>query len=186
MKGQGLECVIPDFSRTYHYGISGTHMNRNFHNNYFIHHRFNTIPDVKLKNVDKLKKNLYELELFKEFKKAKFLSKGDPCEVGYENFVPNTKGETYVIWFAEDPIYQPQQNLLRCWGMMDDYLRCLHNGILFFYIKDNFIMVVSENSNYAKKFKTENIPAVHITKAHPFFLLNGAESLGKLCLPRLN
>jgi hypothetical protein len=48
-------------------------MNRNFHNNYFIHHRFNTIPDVKLKNVDKLKKvSFFSLNYYLNFKKNIF------------------------------------------------------------------------------------------------------------------
>jgi beta-1,2-N-acetylglucosaminyltransferase len=50
---RGRECVVPDVSRTYHFGSSGLNMNSYFQDIYFKKHAFNTIPDVKLKDIDK-------------------------------------------------------------------------------------------------------------------------------------
>jgi len=50
---KGRECVIPDISRTYHFGASGLNMNSYFQDVYFKKHSFNTLPHVKLKNVDR-------------------------------------------------------------------------------------------------------------------------------------
>jgi hypothetical protein len=50
---KGRECVIPDVSRTYHFGASGLNMNSYFQDVYFKKHSFNTLPHVKLKNVDR-------------------------------------------------------------------------------------------------------------------------------------
>jgi hypothetical protein len=36
-------------------------MKKEYHNEYFIHHRFNTISDVQLKNVDRLEKVCFAL-----------------------------------------------------------------------------------------------------------------------------
>lgn len=47
------ECIIPDISRTYHFGASGLNMNPYFQEAYFESHAFNTIPHVKLKDVDR-------------------------------------------------------------------------------------------------------------------------------------
>lgn len=73
---KGRECVIPDVSRSYHFGIIGLNMNGYFHVRaeafyscllagpglrssclpqevYFKKHKFNTVPNVQLKNVDR-------------------------------------------------------------------------------------------------------------------------------------
>jgi len=50
---KGRECIIPDISRTYHFGASGLNMNSYFQDVYFKKHSFNTLPHVKLKNVDR-------------------------------------------------------------------------------------------------------------------------------------
>jgi hypothetical protein len=55
------ECIIPDVSRTYHFGASGLNMNPYFQEHYFKKHTLNTVPDVILHDVDSLTKDNYEL-----------------------------------------------------------------------------------------------------------------------------
>ena len=50
---RGRECLIPDVSRTYHFGSSGLNMNTYFHDIYFKKRSFNTVRDVELINVDR-------------------------------------------------------------------------------------------------------------------------------------
>ncbi|XP_035107224.1 protein O-linked-mannose beta-1,2-N-acetylglucosaminyltransferase 1 isoform X2 [Callithrix jacchus] len=50
---RGRECIIPDVSRSYHFGIVGLNMNGYFHEAYFKKHKFNTVPGVQLRNVDR-------------------------------------------------------------------------------------------------------------------------------------
>lgn len=47
------ECIIPDVSRTFHFGTKGLNMNTNFHDKYFKKHAFNRQPDVRLHDVDR-------------------------------------------------------------------------------------------------------------------------------------
>ena len=49
----GRECVVPDVSRTYHFGSSGINMNSYFQDVYFKKHAFNTLPDVRLENIER-------------------------------------------------------------------------------------------------------------------------------------
>ncbi|XP_063220373.1 protein O-linked-mannose beta-1,2-N-acetylglucosaminyltransferase 1-like isoform X2 [Bacillus rossius redtenbacheri] len=51
---KGRECVIPDVSRTYHFGASGLNMNSYFQDVYFKKHSFNTQLSVKLKDIDRV------------------------------------------------------------------------------------------------------------------------------------
>ncbi len=47
------ECIVPDISRTYHFGSTGLNMNTYFQEMYFKKHAFNTVPHVKLKDMHK-------------------------------------------------------------------------------------------------------------------------------------
>ena len=48
---KGRECVIPDISRTFHFGASGLNMNPYFHEHYFKEHVINSVPNVTLADV---------------------------------------------------------------------------------------------------------------------------------------
>ena len=47
------ECVIPDVSRTFHFGITGSHTSSAFHALYYQDHTINQVPDVQLHNVNR-------------------------------------------------------------------------------------------------------------------------------------
>lgn len=49
---KGRECIVPDVSRTFHFGSSGLNMNSYFQDMYFKKHAFNTDPSARLKNVN--------------------------------------------------------------------------------------------------------------------------------------
>ena len=49
------ECIVPDVSRTYHFGSKGINMNTYFQELYFKKHSINTVPHVKLKDTDRYK-----------------------------------------------------------------------------------------------------------------------------------
>ncbi|PNF43589.1 hypothetical protein B7P43_G03206, partial [Cryptotermes secundus] len=86
---KGRECVIPDVSRTYHFGASGLNMNSYFQDVYFKKHSFNTLPYVKLKHVDSINKNSYEELIVDMIKRGLVLDHSkSPCE---ENFIPDKK-----------------------------------------------------------------------------------------------
>lgn len=50
---KGRECVIPDVSRTYHFGASGLNMNSYFQDVYFKKRSFNTALGVRLHEIDR-------------------------------------------------------------------------------------------------------------------------------------
>ena len=47
------ECIVPDVSRTYHFGSQGLNMNSYFQDIYFKKHAFNTQQSVQLRDVDR-------------------------------------------------------------------------------------------------------------------------------------
>lgn len=50
---RGRECIVPDVSRTYHFGASGLNMNTVFQDLYFKKHAFNMDPKARLTNVNR-------------------------------------------------------------------------------------------------------------------------------------
>ena len=58
------ECVIPDISRTYHFGSKGLDVGSSMQNIFFKRHALNNVTDVKL-DVDKMYKENYEKEILR-------------------------------------------------------------------------------------------------------------------------
>lgn len=50
---RGRECIVPDVSRTFHFGSSGLNMNSYFQDIYFKKHAFNMDPSARLGNVNR-------------------------------------------------------------------------------------------------------------------------------------
>ncbi|KAL1788980.1 O-linked-mannose beta-1,2-N-acetylglucosaminyltransferase 1 isoform X2 [Sigmodon hispidus] len=93
---QGRERIIPDVSRSYHFGIVGLNMNGYFDEAYFQKQKFNTVPSVQFRNVDSLKTDAYEVEIHRLLSEAKVLDHSkDPCE---DSFLPDTEAHTYVAF----------------------------------------------------------------------------------------
>lgn len=61
---KGRECIIPDISRTYHFGAKGLNVNNFFQRLYFKTRALNTKINIKF-DIEKMKKDNYENELAK-------------------------------------------------------------------------------------------------------------------------
>ena len=86
---KGRECVVPDVSRTYHFGASGLNMNSYFHDIYFKKHSFNSSPDARLKDLKSLKRKNYEELLEAMISEATVVDHSrSPCE---EDFIPEKR-----------------------------------------------------------------------------------------------
>ena len=59
---KGRECIIPDVSRTFHFGSRGLNINPYFQVVHFSNRLLNTVPNVKF-NVEQMKKDNYEKEV---------------------------------------------------------------------------------------------------------------------------
>lgn len=92
---KGRECIVPDISRTFHFGSQGLNMNSYFHQQYFSKHAFNRLPRVTMANVDQLKKDQYEQVISGLLRKAIVLDHSrSPCEAG---FFPKSSSANQLI-----------------------------------------------------------------------------------------
>uniref|UniRef100_F7G5W6 Protein O-linked-mannose beta-1,2-N-acetylglucosaminyltransferase 1 n=1 Tax=Callithrix jacchus TaxID=9483 RepID=F7G5W6_CALJA len=141
---RGRECIIPDVSRSYHFGIVGLNMNGYFHEAYFKKHKFNTVPGVQLRNVDSLKKEAYEVEIHRLLSEAEVLDHSkNPCE---DSFLPDTEGHTYVafIRMEKDDDFTTWTQLAKCLHIWDLDVRGNHRGLWRLFRKKNHFLVSEE------------------------------------------
>ncbi|XP_016095760.1 protein O-linked-mannose beta-1,2-N-acetylglucosaminyltransferase 1 [Sinocyclocheilus grahami] len=162
---KGRECVIPDVSRSYHFGIIGLNMNGYFHEVYFKKHKFNTIPNVQMKNVDGLKKDAYEIEIQNLLREAKVLDHSkNPCE---DSFIPDTEGKTFVMFIKmeQETDTNTWTELAKCLHVWDLDVRGYHKGLWRLFRKKNHVLVVAVPiSPYSVK-KPNNVTPIHLEPA---------------------
>uniref|UniRef100_A0A8C4ERH7 Protein O-linked-mannose beta-1,2-N-acetylglucosaminyltransferase n=1 Tax=Dicentrarchus labrax TaxID=13489 RepID=A0A8C4ERH7_DICLA len=140
---KGRECIIPDVSRSYHFGIIGLNMNGYFHEVYFKKHKFNTVPNVQLKNVDSLKKDAYEVEIQNLLKEAEVLDHTkNPCD---DSFLPDSEGKTYVMFIKMETETDTSTwtELAKCLHVWDLDVRGNHRGLWRLFRKRNQVLVVA-------------------------------------------
>ncbi|XP_007569412.1 protein O-linked-mannose beta-1,2-N-acetylglucosaminyltransferase 1 [Poecilia latipinna] len=140
---KGRECIIPDVSRSYHFGIIGLNMNGYFHEVYFKKHKFNTIPNVQLRNVESLRKDAYEAEIQKLLREAELLDHSrNPCE---DSFVPDTDGKTYIMFIKMETELDTSTwtELAKCLHVWDLDVRGYHRGLWRLFRKRNHILVIA-------------------------------------------
>ncbi|XP_058636092.1 protein O-linked-mannose beta-1,2-N-acetylglucosaminyltransferase 1 isoform X2 [Onychostoma macrolepis] len=162
---KGRECVIPDVSRSYHFGIIGLNMNGYFHEVYFKKHKFNTIPNVQMKNVDGLKKDAYEIEIQNLLREAEVLDHSkNPCE---DSFIPDTEGKTFVMFIKmeQETDTNTWTELAKCLHVWDLDVRGYHKGLWRLFRKKNHVLVVAVPiSPYSVK-KPNNVTPIHLEPA---------------------
>uniref|UniRef100_A0A8C0H1L8 Protein O-linked-mannose beta-1,2-N-acetylglucosaminyltransferase n=1 Tax=Chelonoidis abingdonii TaxID=106734 RepID=A0A8C0H1L8_CHEAB len=127
---KGRECIIPDVSRSYHFGIVGLNMNGYFHEAYFKKHKFNTVPNVQLRTTGGCPDEATVLDHSK-----------NPCE---DSFLPDTEGKTYVMYIRmeHEADFTTWTQLAKCLHIWDLDVRGNHKGLWRLFRKKNHVLVV--------------------------------------------
>ncbi|KAG9277289.1 protein O-linked-mannose beta-1,2-N-acetylglucosaminyltransferase 1 [Astyanax mexicanus] len=159
---KGRECIIPDVSRSYHFGIIGLNMNGYFHEVYFKKHKFNTVPNVQLKNVDGLKKDDYEVEIQNLLREAEVLDHSkNPCE---DSFIPDTEGKTYIMFIKmeQETDTSTWTELAKCLHVWDLDVRGYHRGLWRLFRKKNHVLVVAVPVSAYSIRKPAHVTPIHL------------------------
>jgi len=159
---KGRECIIPDVSRTYHFGASGLNMNSYFQDVYFKKRSFNTSPGVRLTDVDSLKQNSYEKKVRDLLGVATVVDHSkSPCEY---NFIPDTKGEIYVMYIKmDDPRdFKTWLQVAKCFKIWDLDARGYHKGMWRIHSKSNQLLVVGVPFSPYSNFKPSNVTPIYL------------------------
>ncbi|CAN9500824.1 unnamed protein product [Ophioblennius macclurei] len=164
---RGRECVIPDVSRTYHFGIVGLNMNGYFHEVYFKKHKFNTVPNVVMKNVQSLKKDEYEGVISNLLRSAEVLDHSkNPCE---DSFIPDLEGKTFVMFIRMESESDTGTwtQLAKCLHTWDLDLRGNHRGLWRLFRKKNHVLVVAVPVSPYSSTKPAGVTPIHLEAPLP-------------------
>nr|XP_054765150.1 protein O-linked-mannose beta-1,2-N-acetylglucosaminyltransferase 1-like [Lytechinus pictus] len=161
---QGRECIIPDVSRTYHFGAKGVNMNSYFQDLYFKKRAFNTAPHAKLKDVDKMVQEEYEKEMHRQISQAKVLDhRLSPCD---EAFIPDTPngGETYVMYIRvyNDRDFDTWLSTAKCFHIWDLDARGFHKAMWRLFMKKNHVFIVGVPASPYSKYKPTDVEPIYI------------------------
>lgn len=185
---KGRECIVPDVSRTYHFGSSGLNMNSYFQDVYFKKHSVNNERHVELKNVESLKKQNYEDLLHRSIQRANVLSTSvSPCSGKFK--VPkrskkslqrpsggSIESNVLYIQMRDAKDFETWLELARCLHIWDLDARGFHRGLWRMHYRGVPLFIVGVPfSDYAKHKpkhvkplvlkKTSNHPPTTSTKA---------------------
>ena len=158
---KGRECIIPDVSRTFHFGSKGVNMNSYFHHLYFSNHTINLLPNVKLKDVDSLTKVNYENFMHYLVRTSQLVDHQEsPCNSSFIS--RESPASSYVAYLQSDSKNQLQvfQELFKCLKVWDLSVRGIHKHAFRTYInKRHVVFVAYPNSPYSI-YKPVNIKPI--------------------------
>eukprot|EP01147_Barroeca_monosierra_P009247 gene9247-1529_t len=135
------ECIIPDVSRTFHFGSSGLNVNDYFQQLYFEKHRLNTDANAVV-NVNNMVNKAYDDMLDKIILSSTTVIAEGSCE----NIVPDdiVADAPLVLYIAMSTPHDHDTwlQLAKCWKLWDLDVRGYHKGIFRFFYKEHPMTVV--------------------------------------------
>eukprot|EP00112_Aurelia_sp_Birch-Aquarium-sp1_P025458 Seg846.7 transcript_id=Seg846.7/GoldUCD/mRNA.D3Y31 product="Protein O-linked-mannose beta-1 2-N-acetylglucosaminyltransferase 1" protein_id=Seg846.7/GoldUCD/D3Y31 len=172
---KGRECIIPEVSRTFHFGSQGLNINYVFQKLYFSTRSLNDVTGVNF-DVEKMKKDNYEQELETIIRGATLLDHTKNQCTHKDEFIPNTKDKTYIAYFQLD---EPKQNeaygdiseryghwlsLAACFKIWDLDTRGFHHGLIRISFKDNHIIFIGAPASPYSRYKPERIKPIYLPR----------------------
>lgn len=171
------ECIIPDISRTFHFGSIGTNINSYFQNQYFSKHAFytniNKSPiagpnqQTKFKDLDKLTKEVYEDHIERLIGEAQYIhqqvdnestardflcSLADPANSEL-NKANNATSSVIFIEMIDEYDYANWLKLAKCWRIWDLDARGQHKSMWRLFLLGRPVFVVGFPASPYAKFK---------------------------------
>lgn len=156
------ECIIPEISRTFHFGSFGINMNSYFQDKYFKSHSFNTQPKVVLQNVDRVIKDNYEKLILNMIKNGTVLDEfQSPCN---ENFPSDKSRINYTstnfilfIKMVDAKDFDTWLQAAKCLKIWDLDARGYHKAMWRLRIKRHEVLIIGYPYSPYSIYKPEGI-----------------------------
>ncbi|KAK7101018.1 protein O-linked-mannose beta-1,2-N-acetylglucosaminyltransferase 1-like [Littorina saxatilis] len=166
------ECIIPDISRTFHFGSKGLNMNPYFQDLYFKKHSIVAQAGVQLKDVDKMKKEPYEEVVKGLIKSAKLVDHSlDPCD---DNFIPpkdetSDKEQVYLMFMKMDSAsdFKVWKHIAKCYHIWDLDVRGFHKSMWRLYLKGSHLLLIGSPASAYSSFKPADLQPISVNTTRP-------------------
>eukprot|EP00045_Choanoeca_perplexa_P009841 m.96341 g.96341 ORF g.96341 m.96341 type:complete len:615 (+) comp15048_c0_seq2:189-2033(+) len=146
---KGRECIVPDISRTFHFGAHGVNMNDYFQDLYFNKHLLSTVPFAELKTKE-MEASRYEEHLNGLLAASVPIdtAKVDVCNYG--NAIPKSQSQYHVIYMRQTKPhdYETWTTLATCFKIWDLDARGFHKALWRLWLNDTPIMVIGSSSPF--------------------------------------
>jgi beta-1,2-N-acetylglucosaminyltransferase len=141
---RGRECVVPDISRTFHFGSNGLNVNSALHERYFRRHAINRQPMVKLVDVSSLQQQAYEQQIHKLLQSARVLDHSrSPCDTDFiGDSLPEDSVLVLYIRCTGSRDFAAWLHIARCLNLWDIDARGQHRFLWRLAIKRRQLLVV--------------------------------------------
>lgn len=159
---KGRECVIPEVSRTYHFGSSGLNMNSYFQDTYFKTRSFNTQPSVHLLNINSVIKDNYESIITQMMQRGVVLDHSkSPCE---DDFFPDRPDEVLLMFIKmeESKDFVTWLQVAKCFKIWDLDARGYHKSMWRMRIKGSETFIIGVPHSEYSRFKPANITPIFL------------------------
>ncbi|BES90438.1 GNT-I family [Nesidiocoris tenuis] len=165
------ECVIPEVSRTYHFGSSGMNMNSYFQDRYFKSHAFNTQPHVKLQNIISVVQDNYEKLVKSAIQQGSILDPSDlPCNDNFTSFFtkayPNEAVLVLYIKMLDYKDFDTWLHVAKCFKIWDLDARGFHRGMWRLRIRQTQLLIVGYPHSAYSAFKPNEISPLNWVQKH--------------------
>ncbi|KAK4291429.1 hypothetical protein Pmani_035741, partial [Petrolisthes manimaculis] len=140
----GRECVVPDVTRTFHIGLSGSHAAGLLHTAFFALKPLPATPNIPLLGVDRMLLSVFEEDLYGVLEDEVWYLHPSvhPC---HSQYLSRTVKDRPVVIFVEmnsSYDYYAWKILARCLGVWDLDTRGHHRGLFRFYFYDTEVIVI--------------------------------------------
>lgn len=158
------ECVVPDISRTYHFGSKGLNIHPYFQEVYFKKHALNTETNVQFQG-EKTRKDNYEKEIKSLMSLSKVLDHSKNL-CANEDFVPELKGQNFVFYIKMDhgTDWGTWKEIAKCLKIWDLDVRGFHKSMWRLWIKGNHVLIVGCPASPYCSHKPSDVTPIFIPK----------------------
>ena len=141
---KGRECLVPDVSRTYHFGRKGFHMTDNFFEKYFEHRKLNTNLTIEYQPSNQMLANNYEQHMHELLKKSNLANHSlSPCN---PEFIPTSIRSSQKIFVAfyrqSSTNAENVKEIFKCLKIWDLDVRGIHKYSFRTFVKGSHVVFV--------------------------------------------
>ncbi|ROT74632.1 putative protein O-linked-mannose beta-1,2-N-acetylglucosaminyltransferase 1 isoform X4 [Penaeus vannamei] len=165
------ECIIPEVSRSHHFGQSGSHISQYSARVLFSTKNFNQDPAALVEGVERLEKHTYENHITLLLAKAQYINveETNPCDADFlERFSSESEvvyaiffhGEGDIHWFR---ISDAWTTIARCLGVFSSDVREGHRGLYRMRLGAAHLLLVAHPVSPYSLLKPPDLPVFRAT-----------------------
>lgn len=164
---KGRDCIIPDISRTYHFGENGVNVGPDMQRLYFRNHAVHKTNHItQFPSIENYEKTTFDLDLIERIKGAVVIDGelNNPCdEINTQSNAafgpPQKSNQTHVLYYHQESA-DDVKNWLRlawCLNIWDLDSRAHYHGVTFIHFKKTPLLLIGDPwSQFSQKPKHIN------------------------------